>query len=342
MNNRLSNTSVDKYIECSLCYKLHYVDKVRPKYGKSALLFGKALDAGLNELLLTKDLYSAISVFEQNWENVVINGEKIYAPTSDLIKYFKSDLDEELLEYAYGHKQLKHPEWYTLYTKGLMFIKTYHEKILPKIKDVIAIQESVSLKNTDGDEIYGTLDLIVKWEDGKTYLMDNKSSGSKYEPDSAKKGQQLPLYYYMVKEKYNLDGVGYIVLSKKINKNRKKTCKECGTVCETSHKTCNNELQEEIVNEPRNFKHKRCGGEFNITISPSVDFDVIINTIDEEDEKRVIEKFDEVNYNIANKIFATEHNPNRGKYGWCPYNDYYDGHPDFIILPSKDKKNENT
>ena len=74
------------------------------------------------------------------------------------------------------------------------------------------------------------MDLIEEWEDGKTYLLDNKSSSVKYAEDSAKTGQQLPLYYYIKKDDYKLDGVGYIVMSKKINKNKVKTCKKCWNV----------------------------------------------------------------------------------------------------------------
>lgn len=325
MGNRLSNSSVDRFLECSLCYKLHTVDRIRPIRQKSALLFGAALDSALNYLLLAdfnaEGLFHAKTIFYDNW----------YKVDNNLTDFSKSDLDEELIESweknSFPRKD-KNNSWKSLLYKGMLFLEQYHKDILPKIKKVIAVQEPVNLKNADGDEITGILDLIVEWEDGKTYLLDNKSSSVKYAPDSAKTGQQLPLYYYIVKEKYKLDGIGYIVLSKKINKNKVKKCKLCGTINEGSHKTC-----------PETIVKPRCGGEFDITINPSVDWDIILNTVDEADEQRVIKTFDEVNDNIVNQRFANEHSEKKNKfYQWCPYKEYFPGNPDFVKLPEREKK----
>lgn len=326
MGNKLSNSAVDRYLECSLCYKLHTIDRIRPVRQKSALLFGAALDSALNHLLLTKNLEESKNIFKSQWE-------KVDAMNTD---FSKSDLDEELLNFydvKFQNPFLKiegsFPSWKSLLYKGMLFLDQYHEDILPKIKKVIAVQEPVSLKNTDGDEITGILDLIVEWKDGKTYLLDNKSSSVKYTSDSAKTGQQLPLYYYIVKEKYKLDGVGYIVLSKKINKNKVKTCQKCGNINISSHKTCNVELSTIGL---------RCRGEFDITINPSVNWEIILNQVDKEDEDRVISTFDDVNTKITNGIFQTEHTPTKNKFfQYCPYHDYYEGNPDFIKLESRKK-----
>jgi hypothetical protein len=325
MGNKLSNSSVDRYAECSLCYKLHTIDRIRPVRQKSALLFGSALDTALNHLLLTKNLKESLDIFFNKWSEVDI----------DNTDFSKSDLDEELNKF-YGSVN---NAWTSLLSKGWLFIEQYHKDILPKIKKVIAVQEPVSLKNTDGDEIVGILDLIVEWEDGKTYLLDNKSSSVKYAPDSAKTGQQLPLYYYIVKDRYKLDGVGYIVLSKKINKNRVKKCRECGTINEGSHKKCPESYDTPTMNgEDIKIISRRCNGEFDITINPSVDWEPIFNQIDEADEARVLQTFDDVNYKIANGIFALEHNPNKNKFfQFCPYKDYYEGNPNFIKLETREK-----
>lgn len=331
--NKLSNSAVDKYIECSYCYFLHYVQRIRPVRQKSALLFGAALDNALNELLLNKDsmtkdpLIAAKSVFYKHWSNV----------NSELTDFSKSDLDEELVEFneKNGYPRIENnPTHRSLMYKGMLFIEQYYKEILPKIKKVISVQEPVSLKNTDGDEITGILDLIVEWKDGKTYLMDNKSSSVKYAVDSAKTGQQLPLYYYIAKDKYKLDGIGYIVMSKKINKNKVKKCKKCNNTCETTHKNC-----PIIYREALTLKEHRCNGEFEITINPSVDISIILNQVDESDEKRVIETFDMVNQKIINGEFSNEHPTTKNKYfQWCPYHDYYEGSPDFIKLPEKKGK----
>lgn len=330
MSNKLSNSAVDRYLECSLCYKLHTIDRIRPVRQKSALLFGATLDNALNHLLLTKDLDKSRSIFLNDWM-------KIHQNNTD---FSKSDLDEELIKFFEETNSKFQNEgnesWRSLLYKGCLFLIQYHKDIFPKIKKVISVQEPVSLKNTDGDEITGILDLIVEWKDGKTYLLDNKSSSVKYATDSAKTGQQLPLYYYMVKEKYKLDGIGYIVLSKKINKNRVKKCKSCGTLNTSSHKTCPVIRTQEVLG-PKDKVEYRCEGEFNVTINPSVDIDIILNTVDENDEQRVIKTFDEVNTNISNGIFQIEHTPTKNKFfQYCPYHDYYDGHPGFIKLGARE------
>lgn len=316
---RLSHSAVQKYNSCSLCYKLHYIDNIRLKKQKSPLLFGSALDAGLNELLLTKDLSKAMDMFQAKFQEFH-NHE---------VTYLKSDLDVELVNYMDSAVRVGMEPW-SLFFKGSLFIQAYYKEVLPKIKKVIAVQEPISIKNEEGDEITGFLDLVVEWEDSKIYLLDNKSSSYKYEEDSARKNDQLPLYYYATKNKYKLDGIGYIVLNKKINKNTVKKCTKCGTLNTSSHKTCPN-----IPVDPTRNIQFRCNGEFEVTINPTVDIQYVFNTVEESDVQRVIDLFDVANYNITNGIFSTEHNPERGKYGYCDYKDYYEGNPDFIKVEKK-------
>src|SRR6266850_7957965 len=148
--NKLSNTSVDKYMECSLCYKLHYIDGIRPVRTKSALLFGSTLDKALNNLLLTKDLIKSKAMFYENWHKVNV----------DNVDFSKSDLDEELVKWweKDGYPRLiKNSSFNSLLYKGMLFLEQYYKDIIPRIKEVIAVQEPVSLKNEEGDEITGAL-----------------------------------------------------------------------------------------------------------------------------------------------------------------------------------------
>lgn len=312
MQTKLSFSSVQKYNECSLCYYLHYFKGVRPAKIKSAFVFGSALDMSFNELLKNRNLHSALDIFNNQWNKI----------KDKQIEYSKTD-----------------PDWEMLQIKGCAIINTYYEDILPKIKEVIAIQEPVSIKNKEGDEIQGILDLIIKTHDDKIYLMDNKTAQRKYmnqslkscsyHKTSAKESDQLALYYYIVKNKYKLDGVGFNVLCKDLTEI--KECKNCGQKTNGREKTCNNELQEEVVNEPRNFIHKRCNGQFQILYNEKVETLHIFNQIETSDEERVLKLFDDTNYGISNEIFSSRHNPERGKYGFCPYKEYYENSPDFVI-----------
>jgi len=328
--NKLSFSSVNLYNQCSYCYYLKYIEKIYPKRIKSSLLFGTAIDKALNHLLLEKNLEAAKQVFIDNWTTGKINYKPVQLEGSDLIIYSKSDLDLEFLKHSTKTKP-KDLNWSSLYFKGLLFIKAYYEKVLPRIKNVISIQESISIKNHEGDQIAGNMDIIVEWEDGKRYLLDNKTTTYKYEAKDAQESPQLNLYDYIIHDKYKLDGIGFIVLNKKINKNKVKKCKSCEAINNSSHKTCNQEL-------PIIGPLKRCNGEFEITINPSVDIDFIFDKIDPNIQNKVIENFDETNNKIANKEFNMEHNPIRGKYGFCDYKEYYEGNEEFIRMAKKESK----
>lgn len=329
MKTKLSHSSVSLYQQCSYCYYLKYIENIRPVKTKSALLFGAALDNAFNILLLEKDLDKAIKTFIDMWTAV-----------GDNIEYRKNEVDIELLEY-YGAGVDKdcNQAWKTLYHKGLCFLEAYYKEVLPKIKEVVSVQERFSFENADGDEIYGLIDLIVRWEDGKLYLLDNKTSSFKYSKDDAKNSPQLSLYHYVINEKYKLDGIGFIVLNKNINKNRLRQCNICYdvTMDKNRYKTCplKPSLGPNWINPPKS--PNRCGGEFTVSIRPTVDIEYIFDTIDPDVQDQVIDKFDKANNGICNGVFAKEHNPVFGKFGPCDYYKYYEGSPDFY---KKEKNNE--
>lgn len=306
---KLSHSSVALYSQCSYCYYLKYIEGIRPKTKNSALYFGKALDDAFNILLLEKDLERARINFMDSWENL----------RGIPMKFRKAEIDIELIDHFDTTDSRDNLEWLTLYHKGLLFIEAYYNEVLPKIKEVIAVQESFSFPNSEGDEINGIIDLIVKWEDGKTYLLDNKTSSYKYSKDDARESPQLSLYHYVIAEKYKLDGIGFIVLNKNIKKNRVKTCKKCGCVFVTNHKTC-----------PLEELDGRCGGEITVEINPSVEISYIFDQVDPNFQWKVIETFDEANTGISNNKFAKEHNKNFGKFGPCEYYNYFPGSTDFF------------
>jgi len=90
--------------------------------------------------------------------------------------------------------------------KGHIMIRDYEKKILPKIKDVLAVQKHLKLKNTSGDEVVMILDLIAELHNGKRYLLDNKTSSIRYTQDMVERSQQLIGYFHAAKEEYKLNG----------------------------------------------------------------------------------------------------------------------------------------
>lgn len=301
MKTKLSNTSVTTYLDCAKKYDLHYNERLRPVKNKSALLFGSAIDEALNELLITKDINTALEAFTHRWTHSKINGILEDLRNSNNIEFTKKDHDSILGDTA----------WESLHNKGILMLKAYNKKVIPRIKKVIEVQKSISIKNEDGDEIAGALDLIIEWEDGKIYLMDNKTTSVKYSQTSPKESQQLVMYYYLEKDNNKLDGLGFITLDKNVNKNESKICNNCGyNDSGTRNKTCSN-----IVN------NHRCAGSYNITYNPDINIDIIINTVDNSNIDEIMNRYDLANHGISNGEFEMNKKACFGKFGKCPYYD---------------------
>lgn len=333
---KISHSALRTYSNCGRRYKLHYIDRLRPVTTSGALIMGSAIDKALNDLIENRNLAQAIEIFDKNMSGGFVNDKYVSYKVSDIIVYAKKDYDSDLLlpedfnEYntlfkeeldsAHSRFQAKKEEsgfnsftkeekeayglanWLCIRRKGHIMLKSYNEKIIPKIKQVLAIQKPINLKNDDGDEITGWLDLAVEWEDGKRYMLDNKTSSMEYDKNSASKSQQLIIYYHAEKETFKLDGVGFIVMMKHILKNKVKKCKDCGFDGSGGrHKTCNNEY----------FKKKgeaeyweRCNGEWIETIFPECRIEVILNQVNEAAEQLVIDAFDEGKEGIKAGNFA--------------------------------------
>lgn len=222
MGLKLSHTAKDKYLRCPLSYHMHYNLGFREETVGSPLVFGSAIDEGLNTLLLTRDLDKALKEFDKAWTKQSINGKDVDLRYTNLVKYSKADNDTSLLPENVDGKII--PQWLIMREKGHMLIKAYNEEVLPKVKKVHEVQKYFSLPNKNGDEIIGFLDLLAEWEDGRILILDNKTSSKKYADDKIEtEGGQLALYKEAFRKKYPIDGVGYIVLEKSIRKREPKT-----------------------------------------------------------------------------------------------------------------------
>jgi hypothetical protein len=208
----ISHSSKDKYKNCSYSWFLHYLLKIRPIKEGSALKFGAAIDPALNELLLTRDVNKAISVFEIEW-NKFIKDENI--------KFSKSDLDESLIKNLSENATEFEKNWNSLNEKGKIILEEYSTQVLPKIKKVIEVQHNSQIDNETGDKLSIKPDLICEWEDGRILLVDNKTSSINYEKDSVKNSEQLATYYDILKDKYKIEACAYFVIPKRINKRKR-------------------------------------------------------------------------------------------------------------------------
>lgn len=199
----------------------------------------------------------------------------------------------------------------SIHRKGLIMLDSYNTKILPRIKNVLAIQKEITLQNGEGDVITGFIDLIAEWDDGKIYVLDNKTTSSmQYYPDDApSKSQQLIIYKHAMQEEYDLSGVGFIVMEKGIKKNKAKSCLKCGfNGTGSRHKTCANEIE-----------GKRCNGEWLEVLNPEAYIAVLINEVPTASEDLVLDTFDRAVEGIKSENFGP--NLSACKQGGliCPY-----------------------
>lgn len=253
---QLSHSASQKFLECGMKYKLHYIDRIRPVKLGSALFFGGAVDEALNELLESKkEGYSALNyVALEAAKNTFI---KLWNKqlTNPNIEYFKSDIDMSLLdedilymiktfdEEVTDHEAfieecfaiLKAKEtmceedqalynriaWWSLYQKGLMLIEAYNNDILPQIHTVFDIQKKVELPDEHGNNLIGYIDAIVSFIDApdKKVVLDNKTSSKPYKDDSVAESPQLTTYC----EHEGLKTASYAVVEKTIRKREPRT-----------------------------------------------------------------------------------------------------------------------
>lgn len=217
----VSHTSKETYLTCPRKYQLHYKEKIREITQSSALYYGKAIDEGLNVLLLKKDdpdiLNKAKNAFYDEWNKILDND-------MSCIRFSKSDLDESLLsdeELIESEGDNHYRAWQSLKIKGDLFIEAYYEQIIPRIKRVIDIQKPVRITNDDGDILNGFIDLVCEWEDGRIIIFDNKTTSVTYKEDSVRTSEQLATYYEASLDMYDrVDACGFIVISKAIRKRK--------------------------------------------------------------------------------------------------------------------------
>jgi PD-(D/E)XK nuclease superfamily len=217
---QLSFSAAQRYISSPMSFFLHYYLRLRPIELSSALVFGGAVDEALNDLLnAVKDgrMVDVSGAKRTFTEAFTLNGA-VDMRIKGNVKFSKADLDWDLLENIIVPDN-HDPAWYSLNIKGKLIIEAYAEQVLPRLEKVLLVQHEIKLDNPDGDTFIGIVDLVAQI-DGKVLILDNKTSSIKYADDAADTSEQLGTYYEALKDEYNIDGVGYIVIPKNIRKKK--------------------------------------------------------------------------------------------------------------------------
>lgn len=372
-NNRLSHSSVTRFQNCPKSYEYHYIERLRPKISSAALLFGSAVDTMIQVLLQNTKLpvseqKDPEQIFKYHWTNAEINEQSVYLPTYTNIAYSKSDFDRDLISdehkeiiiLAYGpewenklnaildkqkqkipFKFFKKEEkellnicnWACLHRKGLLMLDAVKKKVIPRIKEVMSVQQYVKLENSNEDSVIGYADLVCRFTDNPTpVIIDFKTSSIDYDEDAVLTNPQLTLYVHALSDQFeNTRKAGFIVLHKHIIKNKKKICVKCdydGTG--TRFKTCNNEVNAH-----------RCDGNWIETIDPEVKIQFIMDEIPTKTEEIIIQNIDDINIAIKNDTFVRNLGSCVKPYGKCEfYSKCYQGKDDDLIKLDDNKRNK--
>ncbi len=285
MSWKLSKSACAKYLQCPASFDYFYLQNIRPIKVGSPLVFGNGIDEALNSLLL-KTNQLPLKVYRDSVAKTPL-GKMVpnkYDFDSDLLTdthrkellitlvtfgYKGTDVDGLYLslldKYNSGEElsenQAKALDFIcraVLEVKAYLFFKAYEIHVLPLIEKTHNVQKRTGA---------GYLDATVDWKTLGKRILDHKTSGRPYPNNSIDYSLQLAMY---ANEEQIFD-VTYVVFIKAIKKHKRKICVECGHVGKGSHKTCDNEIEK-----------KRCNGEWEITIDPEAEIQILHGEITPE------------------------------------------------------------
>jgi hypothetical protein len=202
----------------------------------------------------------------------------------------------------------------SLKEKARLMIDAYKTIVMPRLSEIDNVQKKIEWTDDEGNAFVAVLDFKAKF-DGKLVLPDNKTSNNPYRDygaDCVRTSFQLAAYCAQTGVPHG----AYIVLDKKIKKNRIKTCVKCSKVCVNNRlRSCDVELDK-----------GRCAGDFMETVLPEAGITIVIDEIPKEQ----IMMAQDALTGVANAVKANAFPPNlkacSKMYGEkevkCPYYNY--------------------
>lgn len=162
------------------------------------------------ELLTNKHL-GQLQMLEPNYK--LVDFLDFHEQCKEQLRAKKKLLDDDQILYNYM-------SWISLVEKGKLMVDAYREVVMPQIHRVESIQEKISIKNDDGDEITGLIDFRASFIDNpeQVYTMDNKTSSKAYTDEATRESLQLATYCEAKGDPH----AGYVVAEKKLFKREPK------------------------------------------------------------------------------------------------------------------------
>ena len=177
----VSFTQIDQYLRCPLKYKFTYVDRLEPEFVPAALAFGSGIHG------------AAAFLF---------NGAAAGAPPAlaEVQGYFESywNLETEHKPIRFGERDTKA----SLLDLAVRMLEVLYRNREPGT-EILGVEQpfDVPLIDLDTGEVLdralvGTLDLIERDAEGRTVVVDLKTSARKYSDVQVETSLQLSVYSY--------------------------------------------------------------------------------------------------------------------------------------------------
>lgn len=348
MSNKLSHSAATRFQSCPKEYEFHYIKNLRSTLQSSALLFGSAIDKAFEALTKGEDPYAVFDkVWAFQEINKVVEPlqecEKIVYSDSEfdsdlLTNKHKEKLNEWIkvnlksnINYEDHYSSIKTKKkttgfrgldsldkrfynlanWCSLERKGHLMIEALKSKVLPKLTKIIATQKEIQLKNAEGDTITGFADLVAMYgpHENDVVVFDLKTSTLNYEEDAVLTSPQLSLYVHALSEEFKTRKAGFIVLNKRVQKNKAKVCSKCNRDGTSSRaRTCDNTIN-----------GTRCGSSWVETLNPEIYVQIIVDVIPDQTENIVLDNMDHINQMIKQGIFHRNLSNCVRPWGKCPF-----------------------
>lgn len=161
----LSHSRIGKYLHCPEQYRLHYVERLRPKIPDAGLIFGQVVHRAL------------AAFFEDGIE-----------PTTSFASAW-SDLEDEVM--SFGRSE----SWETLLKKGVALLTKFLREEAPRLGGITAIEKPFWLAVTTLNlPLVGVIDLVADF-DGVRTVIDFKTAAAAYQAHEVALSDQLTAYH---------------------------------------------------------------------------------------------------------------------------------------------------
>lgn len=329
-------SAIDNAVMALLEKNPNYLDifekdmQVQFAFGKKTVVFDNP-DIVYSHNDFDKDILEAEDIVQMmTWATDLNLGNRIKA---GLVLYgsnatYSEDLREEILKlFAKIAKTKKNPykklsdaektffnrcSWLSLRRKGYILIDSFKQQFLPKVKNVLATQKRVSIKDqATGHSMAGFIDMVLEIDGyDKPVIFDLKTAARPYTQEQIDLTPQLTLYAGMAHGEYNTDLVGYVVLCKNINKNRVNVCQKCGHIKDGRHATCN------AIDAQGN----RCHGQWDETLKIEPEVQVLVEKKSQQQIASLFGDIGNILVAMENEIVYKDTSKCNSWYGSkCPY-----------------------